>query len=126
MFAAAANRAQVVCSWSSRGAEPETDVDRVSPAASGSRRSNPNAPPPASTEASTDPVSLARAERRVGPATLGGWAALHFAAREGHIEAARALIEAGADINQPNDGDKTTPLVDRDRQRSLRSREAPD
>ena len=54
---------------------------------------------------------MARANRRVSPTALGGWAALHFAAREGHLAAARALIEAGADINQPNEGDKTTPLV---------------
>jgi ankyrin repeat protein len=41
----------------------------------------------------------------------GGLAALQFAAREGHIEAAKVLIEAGADINQVNPGDKSTPLV---------------
>jgi len=71
---------------------------------------NPTAPQQAPPKP-TDAVSLARADRRVGPSMLGGWAALHFAAREGHIDAARSLIEAGADVDQPNDGDKTTPLL---------------
>jgi ankyrin repeat protein len=71
---------------------------------------NPNAPQQAPPKPA-DAVAQARAARRASPTMLGGWAALHFAAREGHIEAARALIEAGADLNQPNDGDKTTPLL---------------
>jgi ankyrin repeat protein len=36
---------------------------------------------------------------------------LLFAAREGHAEAAKALLDAGADVNQPRDGDRTTPLL---------------
>jgi ankyrin repeat protein len=51
-----------------------------------------------------------RAPRRVGPEMTGGMTALLYAAREGHLEAARALVEAGADLNQVN-GDKFTPLV---------------
>lgn len=41
----------------------------------------------------------------------GGLTALLFAARQGYIETAMALLDAGADINQPNAGDKTTPLL---------------
>ena len=37
--------------------------------------------------------------------------ALLLAARNGHAEAARSLLEAGADVNQPCAGDKSTPLV---------------
>jgi ankyrin repeat protein len=37
--------------------------------------------------------------------------ALLFAARDGHLDAARALIEAGADVNQASAGDKSTPIV---------------
>ena len=33
------------------------------------------------------------------------------AARQGHIEAARALLDGGAPINQPGAGDATTPLL---------------
>jgi ankyrin repeat protein len=51
-----------------------------------------------------------RAPRRVGPEMIGGMTALHYAAREGHLEAARALVEAGVDLGKPN-ADKFTPLV---------------
>ena len=37
--------------------------------------------------------------------------ALHYAAREGHIETAKLLITGGADIDQPSNGDLTTPLL---------------
>lgn len=43
--------------------------------------------------------------------TFGGNTALTLAAREGHLAAVQALIESGADINQPNAGDKTTPIT---------------
>jgi ankyrin repeat protein len=52
----------------------------------------------------------ARAPRRVGPEFTGGMTALHYTAREGHMAAARALVESGADIN-PINADKFSPLV---------------
>lgn len=46
------------------------------------------------------------------PATVtGGMTALLLAARNGYVEAVRSLIEAGAGINQPCAGDKSSPLV---------------
>ena len=45
---------------------------------------------------------------QIGP--QGGFAALHFAAREGHMEAARLLVEAGADVDQVG-GDQSSPLL---------------
>jgi ankyrin repeat protein len=49
-----------------------------------------------------------------GPAPLisakGGLAALHHAARQGYVEAARVLLEAGADANQLT-GDGHSPLL---------------
>jgi ankyrin repeat protein len=41
----------------------------------------------------------------------GGLTALLFAARQGYADVVMALLDAGADINQPNAGDKTTPLL---------------
>ena len=44
-------------------------------------------------------------------AAQGGLTPLLFAARQGHIEAATALLDAGADINEPSKGDKTSPVL---------------
>ena len=41
----------------------------------------------------------------------GGLSALHFAARQGSVASAKALVDAGADVNYPSPGDKTTPLL---------------
>jgi uncharacterized protein len=41
----------------------------------------------------------------------GGIAALHFAARQGSIDAVQALLDAGADVNQRSAGDHITPLI---------------
>jgi ankyrin repeat protein len=43
--------------------------------------------------------------------TQGGMTPLLFAARQGHIETARALLGAGVAVNQTKIGDKTTPLL---------------
>ena len=40
----------------------------------------------------------------------GGLTALLHAARQGHLEAARALVDGGADINEVGAGDATSPL----------------
>ncbi len=41
----------------------------------------------------------------------GGMTALLYAAREGHIDTVRALLEGGADVNQVSGGDQTSPLL---------------
>jgi ankyrin repeat protein len=43
--------------------------------------------------------------------TKGGLTALLHAARQGYIEAAMALLDGGADINQVSAGDATSPLL---------------
>jgi len=43
--------------------------------------------------------------------TQGGLTPLLYAAREGHREAALALLEGGADLNQVSLGDRTSPLL---------------
>jgi ankyrin repeat protein len=55
----------------------------------------------------------ARPPRKVGADFMGGMTALLYAAREGYLETAKALIEGRqnpADVNAAN-GDKITPLV---------------
>ncbi len=49
--------------------------------------------------------------RGASATVMGGLTALLFAAREGHIDAARALLAGGADIDRPSASDKTSPLV---------------
>ena len=63
------------------------------------------------TRGAQTPAALAASARRASALVSGGNTALTLAAREGHLEAVQALIAAGAGINQPNAGDKTTPLV---------------
>ena len=41
----------------------------------------------------------------------GGYAALHLAARQGNADIVRALLDAGADIDQPSAGDHTTAML---------------
>lgn len=41
----------------------------------------------------------------------GGFSALHYAARDGHIDAAERLLAAGADVNQVTEGDQSSPLL---------------
>ena len=43
--------------------------------------------------------------------TMGGTTALLYAVREGHPEAALALLEGGADIDQTSAGDHTSPVL---------------
>jgi ankyrin repeat protein len=43
--------------------------------------------------------------------TKGGLTALLHAARQGHLEAAMALLDGGADVNQVSAGDSTSPLL---------------
>jgi ankyrin repeat protein len=43
---------------------------------------------------------------------MGGMTALHFAAREGHIDTIKALVESGVNINEVSAADQTTPLLE--------------
>jgi len=65
---------------------------------------DPNAPP--------DPRANFNPDEINPPvATKGGMTALLHAARQGYIEAAEALLDGGAKIDQQNAGDGTTPLL---------------
>ena len=41
----------------------------------------------------------------------GGLTPLLFAVRQGHLEGATLLLDAGAGVNRPSGGDKTSPLL---------------
>jgi ankyrin repeat protein len=53
-----------------------------------------------------------RPPRKVGADFQGGMTALLYAAREGHMETVRALVEGGADVNVVSAGDKFSPMVE--------------
>ena len=55
------------------------------------------------------PVRALSSEEQIG--VQGGFTPLHYAARQGHIETARLLLDDGANIDQPSGGDQSTPLL---------------
>ncbi|HTW63583.1 MAG TPA: ankyrin repeat domain-containing protein [Bryobacteraceae bacterium] len=61
--------------------------------------------------ATTKNGSAKKQHERRGATVMGGMTALLFAARDGQMDAARALIDSGANINDPGAGEKLTPLV---------------
>lgn len=109
MFAAAANRAAVVRDLLARGASIALTSKLVVLARTSRYEREPIAA--ASGSGPVDPITKAKLERRVRARAMGGMAALHFAARNGQLDAARALFEGGADVNQTTETDHSTPLV---------------
>jgi ankyrin repeat protein len=119
MFAAAYNRVDAITFLASRGA----DVKATSKVVDLYELTREEAPRPqgGGTAGGGRPAAPARAPQVPGIdraynyneliAYQGGMAPLHFAARQGYLPAATALLAAGADINQPRAGDLTTPLL---------------
>ncbi len=69
--------------------------------------------PPRDPNAPVDPNVRNFNPEEINPpvATKGGMTALLHAARQGYIEAAAALLDGGANIDQVNAGDGTSPLL---------------
>src|SRR5207248_3210544 len=103
MFAAALNRGEVVKILAAKGADLKvvTKVDDLT-----------NRP---KYDDDGNPIPLKAGANATAPrgtaVAMGGMTALLFAARDGQMEATRALVEAGADVNQISDAEKTSPLV---------------
>ena len=125
MFAAARDRAEVTRVLLARGADTSvasTFVDllalagldgegrRVQPAAEPAPAQQPAARlgPPRAPEVPGVTRGF-RYNELIGK--QGGLTALHFAARQGHIQTAKALVEGGADVNLVSPGDRTSPLL---------------
>ena len=118
MFAVAYNRVDVVRLLLARGADVQATskvVDLTKLSSPEEESSRPRRQGPDSGEGGQRPPDVAGVTRQyrynelVG--TSGGFAPLHFAARQGFVDVVKALVEAGADVNQVNPGDKSTPLV---------------
>jgi ankyrin repeat protein len=119
MFAAAYNRVDAIKLLARRGANVTAtskvvdlyDLTREQPAQGGGTAAG--GPRPAATAPARPQV--AGIDRNYNYTELiayqGGMTPLLFTAREGHVGAATALLDAGADVNQPRDGDQTTPLL---------------
>jgi ankyrin repeat protein len=70
-------------------------------------------PPPDQRPAGPDTTDRNFNPEEINPpvAAKGGLTALHHAVRQGYVETTKALIDGGADINQPTAGDGSTPLL---------------
>ncbi|HEY4362516.1 MAG TPA: ankyrin repeat domain-containing protein [Bryobacteraceae bacterium] len=122
MFAAAANRGDAVSVLMKHGADAEIATSVVDPGCGtlfaksmgcGGGGDNADAPDSGDNPAATGKKGGGGkgGGRRRGPTVMGGMTALLFAARDGRTDAARALIESGAKIDNPGVGEKMTPLV---------------
>jgi len=102
MFAAAENRAAVVSVLATHGANVKATT-KVVQLDEQKLDDNGNPIPKKETEAGSTVTG--------GNTMMGGMTALLFASRDGHLDAVRALLEAGADVNQISAGDHSSPLV---------------
>jgi uncharacterized protein len=127
MFAAAADRADVVALLTAHGADPNaasafTDLKALAvpepPTAGQSARLPAEAPPAVAKPADAKtpkPPDVAGVTRPFRYNELigaqGGLTPLHFAARQGSLASARALVDAGANVNASSPADRSTPLL---------------
>ena len=125
MYAAAANRAAVIELLASKGANLKA-TSKVSDLANLSREGagfggNPQVPAGGAPAQAGQPATAARRAPTPGVdrnyqlneliVAQGGLTPLLYAVRQGYQESADALLNAGADLNQPSAGDGTTPLL---------------
>ena len=115
MFAAGKNRAAAVRLLIARGADPaltSTVVNLTKPAFDEDGNPIQQTAGRGGRGATGGRAGAGGGRAKSTAATVtGGMTALLLAARNGYVEAARSLIEAGADVNEPCAGDKSTPLV---------------
>lgn len=132
MFAAALNRTSAIKALMEHAADPNVTTKvfklaRVQVDANGNPLPPPNAADadkPAATQASGGQTpagqgrtgqgsgAQARPDRILGATVVGGLTALHFAAREGQMDAIRELVARGADVNMVSAADDTPPITE--------------
>ena len=104
MFAAAANRGAVIRVLASHGAAAGVTT-KVEPLEAETLDDNGNPLP------KKDGTAGQGGTITGGNTVMGGMTALLFAARDGQMDAIRALVETGANINQVSGGDGSSPIV---------------
>jgi ankyrin repeat protein len=110
MFAATMDRAPVIRLLVAKGAKPNV-TSKVLPIDLPLFDDDGNPIPQRGlvTDAAGNPIeSYGQASAKF----MGGMTPLHYAAREGHMDAIQALVESGADLNVQNPGDKTTVMIE--------------
>jgi len=110
MFAAAMNRDPVIRLLASKGANLNA-TSKVMPIDLPLFDDDGNPIPQRAqvTDAAGNPIdSYGQASAKF----MGGMTPLHYAAREGHMDAIRALVESGANIDQLNPGDSTSAMIE--------------
>jgi ankyrin repeat protein len=115
---AASQRQQKVLESFGVGPEKQPTASQIQAAVQASRELflSGRIPPPEKREENTDAPGGRGANfnpEEINPpvTTKGGLTALLHAARQGHLDAARALLDGGADINRVGAGDGTSPLL---------------
>lgn len=104
MFAAAENRAEVITVLAAAGADLNVRSRVVSLAGKARYDDDGNLIKPPT------PEQISRTGR--GPlSSMGGLTAIHYAARQGHMAAVMALVEAGAGVNLVSGSDGTSPML---------------
>jgi ankyrin repeat protein len=128
MFAASANRAEAIKALVAAGANVKAatrviDLNAMTRGGTGFNGGNPPVPgqPPREGQPAARPAAGGRPPQVPGldrqfqlnelVAGQGGFTPLLFAARDGFAEAAVALLDAGADVNQVAASDQNSPLL---------------
>jgi uncharacterized protein len=121
IFAAGFNRTDAVKLLLARGADHKVTTKVVdlfaltAPEEEAMLRGAGGNAPPGARPAANRPADVAGATRAYRYneliSTQGGLSALLFAARQGYTDTAKALLDGGADVNQLNAGDRTSPLL---------------
>lgn len=123
MFAAAYNRADAIKVLMAHGADPKLATDVRQPPQRGGFRGAQPQPQPQNQPGQQPPANAPQRGRgqrqgnnddeepQITSLPMGGLTPLLYAARQGHIDAARALLDGGAPINEVSVADKTSPLM---------------